>query len=232
MKVNISLVFLGAVAASAIALPAQAATVFTTTTKNASITSPPESFSPAAAYRIEGVSIAGSSTLYNVDFNHGTFESSSVTDPNDSSVYNDILPTLPPAISLTETAAQRANRIGSGILSALQTAGIGHVIERTSSTTFGRDIVREFFIPFAQRTDPGQLSDNLVAFCTIPLPPQAPNPCDTTTQFKNKNANIMYATFTAANSGPNIPTPALIPGLLGMGLAAMRKKQQAAAVDA
>ncbi len=42
----------------------------------------------------------------------------------------------------------------------------------------------------------------------------------------------MYAKWTPStgNNPPGVPTPALIPGLLGMGLAAMRKKQQAAIV--
>ncbi len=56
MKVNFSLVLLGAVAASAIALPAQAATVFGTTKKNVDNVS---TVLPAAAYRIEGVAYNG-----------------------------------------------------------------------------------------------------------------------------------------------------------------------------
>jgi hypothetical protein len=223
MKFNIALAAVfGAAAASVFALPAQAATVFSTTTNVGGTVS-------AAAYQIQALSV-GTST-YTVDFNHGIFDASPETNPNDSSVYKGILPTLSSGAALTAADAQT---IGKAIVDALNAAGVVSVVERINpAPTYGRDIVNQFYIPFVTNPNLGQASENLVAFCTIANPYlTGPNsPCDAT-QSLSKTANVMYATFTAVPNSTAVPTPALLPGLVGLSLAALRKKQQVAAVDA
>jgi hypothetical protein len=199
MKVNFSLVLLGAVAASAIALPAQAATVRTTNTNVGG------NVEPVAAYRVEGVAFDG--VTYNVDFDHGSF----------NEVYN-------PAQYF---GASLATGLGNAIITALNAANVTRVVEQIGINTYGQDIKTEFYIPIAAPVGVGA-ADNRVAFCTIPTI------CNSD-RFQNPNGPVMYAKFSAATTPPDtgttpVPTPALIPGLLGMGLAAMRKKQQAAIV--
>jgi hypothetical protein len=233
MKVNIALVFLGAVAASAIALPAQAATVFSTTVKGGG----------PIAYQIKELDVNGQ--LYNVDFDHGVFDPSSSLNPATASVYNGVFPTLPPAISATETPLQRANRIGAAILAVLATptslvnydaAGnittrtgsipsITQVIERintiTTPWTFGGQTPSELYIPVS---DNPTSVEHLTAYCVIP------GGCQEAGTGRNPANDLMYAKFTPVTVTGTVPTPALIPGLLGMGLAALRKKKQAVSV--
>ncbi len=211
MKVNMALGFLGTVAVSAIVLPAQAATVHRTTVNvGGTITT--------AAYQITGLDVSG--TLYTVDFDHGEFT------------------TVFPATS-TQYFGGLADQVREAIVSALNGQGIGSVVERltigTAATpaTYGQDILSQFEIPIAVGQNNGE---NSLAICNVGGAFNAA--C--ASEPRGINGPLMYAKFTATGSttvpttgpttGPNpsIPTPALIPGLLGMGLTAMRKQQRAA----
>jgi opacity protein-like surface antigen len=188
MKVNISLVILGAVAASAIALPAQAAVL--TTTPGGSI-----------AYGITDLNVSG--TPYNVSFKLGTF--------ND--VYSGVA---------NPFAGSFAEPLGAAIITAL-----GGKQLTSNVTGFNTGIYETFFIPkSATGTNPDQ---DLFLECFT----TGSNGCPARDRSDNQRGSdrVLYATYQVSSTTPtgnNIPTPALIPGLLGMGLAAMRKKQQAA----
>jgi hypothetical protein len=234
MKVNLPLAaVLGIAAASVFTLPSQAATVFATTKKNIDKVS---TVTPAAAYRIEGVSVSGvSGVSYNIDFDYGKYET----------LYSSGLPSLPGATSTTTDLqkATLANNLGVAILAALANptalfvdgasetpTSITRLIDQLTSNpppgTFADQVLNPFQIPFAQKPNPGGTTiENFVAICTVPG-----STCDTT-QSKNINDNLIYARFTEVPTTA-VPTPALIPGLLGLGLAALRKKQQAEAVEA
>jgi hypothetical protein len=205
MKVNISLVFLGAVAASTIALPAQAATVKTT---EFTLGNTPMS---AAAYAIDGVDVPGVGT-YNVTFEYGTR----------ASVYGLPTPEYP-----------NADAIGNAIISALKSVSISLITDRTLPD-LNNNTPTDFYIPKSNTLlgSPGlppdqQNNNRLVANCyTGTL-----NSCIDLQRSATQDDKLMYAKFSPiAGNVPQAPTPALIPGLLGMGLAAMRKKKQAAVV--
>jgi hypothetical protein len=211
MKVNIALVFLGAVTASAIALPAQAATVNKTTSTSTIATS------------ITGVDVGG--TLYNIDFDKRAF----------TTVYAGLINTTPddrnvlplPGGTPDPTAAgdlQRFNlakNLGNAILVALNAEGITQIFDATA----GSNNLTQFYIPYTKNTNTGQTSENLVAICVVP------GTVACTGQSFSNTDNLMYAKWTPATGNvPAAPTPALIPGLMGMGLAALRKKKQAAIV--
>jgi hypothetical protein len=193
MKVNISLVLLGAVAASAIALPAQAGVLTTTPTSN-------------IAYAITDLDVGG--TSYNVSFKLGTFDN----------VYSGIANPFP-------TPENFANQLGTSILGVLSGKQL------TSNVAgFGAGIYETFFIPKSPNgMNPGQ---DLFLECFT----MNGNGCPQRDRSDSQRASdsVLYATYQISSSTtptsppPAIPTPALIPGLLGMGLAAMRKKQQAA----
>jgi hypothetical protein len=215
MKVNITLAaVLGAAAASVFALPAQAATVKATAIGGSTSTS-------YAAYRVEGVTY--NEVTYNVDFDHGTFDV----------LYGAGAPRFDPAF---------ANGIGNAILTALAAptslfvdtmskplAPITQLIDGLSNTPagFGTDVKSQFYIPIIKSPSIGNGVDN-TAFCVTSNPVSATN-CGTTPQ--DVGGAVMYAKWEVV---PNdtVPTPALLPGLLGLGLAALRKKQQAEAVAA
>jgi hypothetical protein len=217
MKVNISLVFLGAVAASAIALPAQAAVLTTTTNVGGTVTT--------AAYQVTGVTVsAAPATTFTIDFDHGIFAPTpaGVTANNKTTVYNGILPTLPSGAALTAVSAKA---FGDAILAELRAAGVSSLVEKTSNTpTFGQDIKQQFYIPYA--VGPNGPGENRVAYCDANSAIGITN-CNIDL-IQNVTGEVMYAKFTPATGTVPVPTPALIPGLLGMGLAAMRKKKQAA----
>jgi hypothetical protein len=208
MKVNISLVFLGAVAASTIALPAQAATVKTT---EFTLGNTPMS---AAAYAIDGVDVPGIGT-YNVTFEYGTR----------ASVYGLPTPEYP-----------NADAIGNAIVKALKD-NVGGAISLLTDRTLPNladNILTDFYIP-KSNTLPTSLglpldqqnSNRFVANCYA----GTLNSCIDLQRSATQDDKLMYAKFSPiAGNVPQAPTPALIPGLLGMGLAAMRKKKQAAVV--
>jgi hypothetical protein len=209
MKVNISLVFLGAVAASAIALPAQAATVVNKTTVPAYSINPPNPPGTVAlsAYSVEGV-VAGGNT-YNVDF---AFNTRTNLYGNPSIEYGSF-----------------ADTIGNQILLALNTdlPKVAQLIDNDAPDQ-GRNTPTRFYIPkLNTRLNSANQNERTVLVCVL-----GEASCTDTYPDKNQNDALMYAKFSAATTpapGTNgVPTPALIPGLLGMGLAAMRKKQQAA----
>jgi hypothetical protein len=213
MKVNISLVIFGAVAVSAIALPAEAAAVFGTDKKTPTDTFGP----PAAAYRVDGVIYNGLS--YNVYFDHGSFNDlygvgASRFDPAFANgIGTEILAAL---ANTTEISVEgRSRNIPSRITQLID--GWDNALA-VFGPNFGPDLKSQFYIPITPATG----SVDNTAFCTVL------QTCNTTPQ--NENGPVLYARWgepTPVNPGdPSVPTPALIPGLLGMGLAALRKKQQ------
>jgi hypothetical protein len=197
MKVNISLVFLGAVAASAIALPAQAATVVN------KLTSGPFT---GAAYSIDALDVTGYGT-YDVTFKYGTYNNVFAGDPN-------------------SLANALAKPLGDAIVGVL--APSNQVI--STFANFISDGPRtSFFIPKALLQQPN--GNDVFVECLT-----STDTCTPRERGVNQRADdkVLYATWktttTPPGNVPQAPTPALIPGLLGMGLAAMRKKQQAAVV--
>jgi hypothetical protein len=211
MKVNISLVIFGAVAASAIALPAQAATVNSTTI-------PPGGGTIArSAFSIDNLLVGGNN--YNVTFEYDTR----------ANVYG-----LP-----TPEYGAFADTIGEAIVRALRENPIGEggpitsLIDSTP-TVPGTNTVTEFYIP-QSNNDPDDLllppnsNERLVTHCYTTFPLDAA--CGSDARSRTQDDVLMYAKFTPTGSTPTpgnpIPTPALIPGLMGMGLAARRKKKQA-----
>jgi hypothetical protein len=216
MKVNFSLVLLGAVAASAIALPAQAATVRTTAT-------PPGGGTTAlSAYGIDAVEVTfgGTTSLYNV-----TFERDSR-----ANIYGNPTPEyglFADAIGEAIVTALRLNPVSAG-------GAITSLVDITQ-TTPGTNVPTDFYIPQSNTNtvNPVNTNERLLTHCFTARTTDA---CDINlANGRDQDEPLMYAKWGEGipiNPGttPGVPTPALIPGLLGMGLAAMRKKQQAAIV--
>jgi hypothetical protein len=230
MKVNISLVIFGAVAVSAIALPAQAATVFGTTSNVGG------TITPAAAYRIAGLNVTDGSvtTSYDVDFEYGEF--------------NTIFPAATPQVNPRYFA--NADQVGEAIVAALRNptslivngisvtpiSSITRVIDRLNNSSnpntfsatdsFSREVVNQFEIPISPAVNGGE---NFLSICEV----GGVLTMACTQESRGINGLLMYAKFTPTGitptpGDPSVPTPALIPGLLGMGLAALRKKKQSA----
>jgi hypothetical protein len=158
-----------------------------------------------AAYRIEGLTVG--TLTYDVDFKHGEF--------------NTIFPT-----GSQQYFNDDADVIGEAIVAALNGAGAVHVINRISAMpdVFGENAVNQFQIPIAL----GQNNnENFLSICEIGgVLTMACHP-----EPRSMGGSLMYAKLsaaTAASSNTPVPTPALMPGLLGMGLATLRKKQAVA----
>jgi hypothetical protein len=208
MKVNISLVVLGAVAASAIALPAQAATFVTQQIG----TNPAD----IAYTKINDLTVNGAN--YNVSFNFGSFFSvygGGSQPPN--SAYTD------PALSPYPLPAGFGDALGAAIVNALPN---GAKILAANIANGGSNVQTEFYIPKSLAAQNPNQDTFIQCFTTNDFCKQE-NVSD-----GNNPQNVYFAQYTPATGNPAtgtpVPTPALIPGLLGMGLAAMRKKQQAA----
>jgi hypothetical protein len=207
----------GATALSLAALPAQAASVFSTTSNVGG------NVEPAAAYRIEGLTVG--STTYNVDFEHGEFIN--------------IFPSAPQYFA-------NADAVGEAIVSALRTptalfvngvattpiVPITRVIDQLTlspDATFGRDVVAQFHIPLSPPLTSG--GNHFLSVCEVGG--VLTTACGD--QPRDLNGQLMYAKFSAADPGGGgttpVPTPALLPGLLGMGAAMLRRRNQAQAAD-
>jgi hypothetical protein len=203
MRIQISALVLGAVAASAIALPAQAATVKTTTTNVGGDLGGP------AAYRIEGLNVGG--TNYDVNFDYGSFYG----------LYGN-----PPAPS--SYAGAFADQLGAAILGALGSVPVTKLVA-ANVTGFGTNVLTEFFIPkseIGQNPNQDTFLQCFTSSGTCPIQNRDPA----------QNDSVLFARFAPAavtggggGGGAAIPTPALLPGLIGMGWTAMRKKRQTAA---
>jgi hypothetical protein len=220
MKVNFSLVMLGAVAASAIALPAEAGVL---TTSNA----PNGSSIELSATGITGVTVG--STTYDLTFEYGMrTEVYGATTPEYGLVTN-------------------VDALGEAILAALRgPGGASSLIDSTPTASRFNDTntLKDFYIPkFNQLTGVAlysalpinqQNENRLLTQCFTADPNISPSDtCIDRTRSVGQDDPLMYVKLgasrpTTPGTDPSIPTPALIPGLLGMGLAAMRKKQQAA----
>jgi hypothetical protein len=200
MKVNISLVLLGAVAASAIALPAQALPTINRTTTNpiGGGTILP------AAYSIDNVDVTGHGT-YDVTFKFGTYDNVFAGDPN-------------------SVAGDLAKPLGDRIIALLGPSD--QVVSKFAGFVSGPQTT--FFIPKALVVAPN--NNDVFVECNAAL--DVCNNGGERAVSQRRSDSVLYATWKTSSSttptGNDIPTPALIPGLLGMGLAAMRKKQQAA----
>jgi hypothetical protein len=214
MKVNISLVFLGAVAASTIALPAQAASLI-----------PQQIGSNTSDIGYTGinnlsVTYLGTTSNYNINFKLGSFFGlyGGGNQPPDSAYTDAQLPynsqMLPPM------AAGLGEILGAAIVAALP--GGAKIV-----TAAGTEVKTEFYIPKALAAQNGNQDTFLHCYTSSDTCP--PDFADASTL-----KDVYFAQYTKTdnlpNNPPGVPTPALIPGLLGMGLAAMRKKKQAAVV--
>ncbi|NJN49340.1 MAG: PTPA-CTERM sorting domain-containing protein [Alkalinema sp. RL_2_19] len=191
----------GSVAVAIAAIPAQAATVKTTTT-------PPGGGTIAnSAYAIDNleVTVDGVTSTYNVDFEFGPFTGT----PN--GVYNP-----PVAFGLNDALGR-----GNAILTAISeyAPAVSQFVDNTP--IFGTNTPSQVYIPIALASvTVGNNVDNQVAICSIG------GICDVN-QFQNPNGNVMYAKFTEVTGGNTaIPTPAMIPGLIGMGAATLRRKKR------
>jgi hypothetical protein len=199
MKVNISTIIFGTVAISAIALPAQAAMVNRTTTNpNGGGTI------SAAAYSINGLDVTGFGT-YDVTFKYGTYNNVFAGDPN-------------------SVAGTLATPLSNAILGILGQSD--QVISTFANLTSGPQT--SFFIPKALVQAPN--GNDVMLDCST-----FSDSCTSGERAISQRGDdsVLFATWkTATVQAPTgstpVPTPALIPGLLGMGLAALRKKQQAA----
>jgi hypothetical protein len=223
MKVNISLVFLGAVAASAIALPAEAAIFTTPSGASVAVNSIDGStaLSEQGAYKITNLQVnyvtdPSKSGLYNIDFNFGSFfglyGTPAGTQPAPGA-YTD--PTLPYPV-----AAGFADSLGSAIELALSQVSVVKIFN-------GGGVKQEFYIPKAFAAQNSNQDTFLKCVTTTG------GACNNENISPESFNNVYFAQYTKTGdipTGNNVPTPALIPGLLGMGLAALRKKQQAAVV--
>jgi hypothetical protein len=208
MKVNISLMVLGAVAASAIALPAQAASLV-----------PQQIGSNAADIAYTGINdLTVNGANYNVRFNFGSFFSvygGGSTPP--TSAYSD------PLLTSYPVPAGFGDALGLAIVNALPN---GAKILAANIANGGTDVQTEFYIPKSLAAQNPNQDTFIHCFTTTDTCPQE------NISVGNNPNNVYFAQYSAATTPPpgtnGVPTPALIPGLLGMGLAAMRKKQQAA----
>lgn len=207
----------GVAVAALSALPSEAATVNATTNSNTIL--------PSAAYQIQGLQVGGSS--FTVDFKYGTFTNLF------SGVYPDYSSLVTPASQING-----ANAVSNAILSALNgpasffvdgnvvSGPIGRVIDIANTS----NVLSQFYVPIQiGQNGPGS-NESLLSFCNSNG--SSWTNCNTGT-FGN-NANHIYAKLTPENHLTAVPTPALLPGLIGMGIAAVRKRKQVAveALDA
>jgi hypothetical protein len=203
MNVNISLAaVLGVAAAAAFALPAQAGVLVTPTNAVGPVGS------LGAAYGIDGLEVDG--TTYNVRFNFGTFNALYAS-------YN------PSASAYAEAPLGR--NMGAAILTAINGQSITNLVE-ANVANYGNNILSNFYIPEFS-TGPNSSQSTFLS-CVLGATACA-NPSNYF-PYPNQLATdtILFAQFTAvANSATAVPTPALLPGLMGLGLAALRKKKQA-----
>lgn len=202
MNVNFSLAAVLSVAASAVfALPAQAGVLITPTNAGGSVGD------PGAAYGIDGLEVDG--TTYDVRFNFGSFYG----------LYGN-----PPAAG-TYAGDPLAPHMGDAILAALSGQSITKLVE-ANVASYGSNILSNFYIPeFSTGQNPNQATFlNCVTGATA---------CSTTPNYRDpsQSDSVLFAQFTAVPNTTAVPTPALLPGLMGLGLAALRKKKLAAAVD-
>jgi hypothetical protein len=196
MKNMIAFALLGAATSAAIALPAQAATVKTTTT-NAGGT-----LGDLAAYRIEGLAVDG--TNYDVNFNYGSFYG----------LYGN------PPVSGTYSGSF-ADSLGNAILSVLNSQSITKLVPANISG-FGTNVLTEFFIPKSEVGQNPNQDTFLQCFTSS-------GDCPLQNRDPAQNDSVLFAQFVPSSTTPggatDIPTPAMLPGLVGIGLAALRKKQ-------
>lgn len=198
----IKAVVLGIAAAFPYVTPAQAASISTTTTKNNGT----ETISPAA-FRIENLEApSGSSSFYNISFKFGDFNTIYAGNPNPFSEDQSFSSNLGNAIisTLTGTANQVISDSPPGF---------------TIGGTFGN-----FLLPVSAL---GSDSNDSFLDCALGGTCNLVQRADT----QRNGDNLIYATYVASSASPSgggtaIPTPAMIPGLLGMGWATLRKKQR------
>lgn len=155
----------------------------------------------ASAYRIENLLVDG--TAYDVQFDYGSFYG----------IYGN-----PPAASVY--AGAFAGTMGNAIVAALQANSIQQII----NTTFSSGTLTEFYIP----ESPNGMNSNqhLLAHC---FTTKASPSCDGNNRDPGQNDSVLFARFNQVASSPTpVPTPALLPGLLGMGAAVLRRRKQAA----
>lgn len=197
MKNMIALTLLGVAASAAIALPAQAATVKTTTTNGGGTLGGP------AAYRIEGLAVDGMN--YDVSFNYGSFYG----------LYGN-----PPAPGTY--AGNFADSLGLAILTALGAQAVTQLVP-ANITGFGPNVLTEFFIPKSEIGQNPNQDTFLQCFTSR-------GDCPIQNRDPAQNDSVLFAQFVPSTTTPggatDIPTPALLPGLVGMGLAALRKKRE------
>jgi hypothetical protein len=148
---------------------------------------------------------------YNVKFNYGTF---------------DVLYGNPSAPG-SYAGDPFGPNMGIAILKALNT----HSPKVTSLVnanlaSFGSSVLTNFYIP----EFPTGQNSNQVRFLECAL---GNADCKIADRGANQNSDdkVLYAQYMEVPKD-TVPTPALLPGLLGLGLAALRKKQQAEAVAA
>jgi hypothetical protein len=114
---------------------------------------------------------------------------------------------------------------GDAILAALSGQSITKLVE-ANVASYGSNILSNFYIPeFSTGQNPNQATFlNCVTGATA---------CSTTPNYRDpsQSDSVLFAQFTAVPNTTAVPTPALLPGLMGLGLAALRKKKLAAAVD-
>jgi hypothetical protein len=214
MKVNFSLAAILGVAASAVfVLPAQAGVLVTSTNAGGSVGD------PGAAYGIDGLEVNG--TTYNVRFNFGTFNALYASSSASAYAGAPLGPNL--GIKILEALSGQFNGIPSGpSIPKLVGANV---------TGYGTNILTNFYIP-EFNTGPN-LGQSTFLSCVVGATACA----DPSNYFPDSNQlatdPILFAQFIpVASSATAVPTPALLPGLMGLGLAALRKKKQAAAVSA
>lgn len=200
------------IALSCIALPAEAASVVRST-KFSDQTN-------EAAYAIEGLVIDG--TSYDVTFNKGTF----------FELYGN-------PVRTGTYSGSNAEKFGQGILTALVAKGIDSLVgENLLPNNSG--IFQNFYIPKSESgPNPGQ---HLLLECfTVQslCPNESPviggilDPNNRASDPSN-SGSVIFAQFAVSPGAPGgggptaVPTPALLPGLLGMGATVLRRKKKQA----
>jgi hypothetical protein len=203
MNVNFSLAaVLGVAAASMFALPAHAGVLTTPTNVSGTVGN--------GAFGVDNLLADGKT--YNVKFNYGKF---------------DVLYGNPSAPG-SYAGDPFGPNMGIAILKALNTYSPKVTsLVNANLASFGSSVLTNFYIP---EFSTGQNGITQVVFLDCALGNTA---CTPTTRSANQNGtdNLLYAQYMEV-PGNTVPTPALLPGLLGLGLAALRKKQQAEAVAA
>jgi hypothetical protein len=213
MKVNFSLVLLGAVVASAIALPAQAFNLVPQQVNSSNTTD-------IAYTGITDLTVNGAN--YNVSFNFGSFFGLyGAGGQPPTTAYTDPLAPYPD----NPLTVEFGDALGAAIVNALPN---GAKILAANILNGGSNVQTEFYIPKSLAAQNPNQDTFIHCFTTGDTCPQE------NISVGNNPNNVYFAQYSAATTTPPgtgttpVPTPALIPGLLGMGLAAMRKKQQAA----